>query len=94
MRTKCETREFLENLQWKRMTKNDLQKELREFFDSDNFIEESTDEDDKNVDYSIVFTIAKGDYASSNYIDIEIWYLPMRNGEILITGSEILDYKE
>ena len=93
MRTREETRTFLEGLQWQRMTKNELQSRLREFFDSDNFIEEATDDDDKDIDYSIVFTTGNAE-SRNNFIDIEIWYLKMRNGNILITGTEILDYAE
>lgn len=92
MRTREETRTFLEGLQWQRTTKNKLQSALREFFDSDNFIEEATD-DDKDIDYSIIFTTGNAT-SRHNFIDIEIWYLKMRNGNILITGTELLDYAE
>lgn len=93
MKTREETRTFLEGLQWQRMTKNELQSRLREFFDSNNFIEEATDDDDKDIDYSIVFTTGNAE-SRYNFIDIEIWYLKMRNGNILITGTELLDYAE
>lgn len=91
MRTKDETMAFLDGLQWQRMTKNELQKMLRDFFDSRNFIEEATDDDDKDIDYSIIFT-TRNDTSVSGFIDIEIFYLKMRNGNILITGVELLDY--
>lgn len=74
------------------MSKVELQDKLRTFFDTKNFIEESTDNDNKEVDYSIVFTTAESGTASSHLIDIEIYYLKMRNGNIIITESGILDY--
>lgn len=92
MKTKKETREFLDSLQWQRMSKKELQRKLQEFFETENELEDSTDKDYKEVDYSFDFT--NGNESSlSNFVDIEIWYLKMRNGNILITGTEILDYE-
>lgn len=92
MRTKQETLEFLNSLRWKRMTKNELQTCLQEFFCTTNEIEESTDNECKDVDYSLCFTNAES-FSTTNIIDIEIWYLKMRKkNHILITGTELLTY--
>lgn len=76
------------------MTKVELRDKLRKFFDSKNFLEESTEEDCKDGDYSVIFTTATERIAYHNFIDIEIWYLPTRNGKILVTGTELLMYEE
>ena len=92
MKTKQETREFLNSLKWKRMTKKELQTYLQEFFGTTNEIEESTDDECKDVDYSLCFTNAESD-STTNIIDIEIWYLKTRKkNHILITGTELLTY--
>lgn len=93
MRTKEEVRQFLNNLQWQRMSKKDLEKTVQAFFDSKNKLFNFTCEDCKDIDYSFGFTTGD-ENSTSHFIDIEIWYLKMRNREILITGSEILSYEE
>lgn len=92
MKTKKETLEFLHTLQWRRMTKRELQKTLQDFFCSSNELEESTDEEFKEVDYSLYFTTGE-ELSTENVIDVEIWYLKMRKrNHILITGTELLNY--
>lgn len=92
MKTEKETMDFLDSLQWQRMSKKVLQAKLQEFFETENKLEDSTDKEFKDADYSFVFTDGC-ESSTINFVDIEIWYLKMRNGNILITGTEILDYE-
>lgn len=74
------------------MPSEELQTKLQEFFETENELEDLTDEGCKDADYSFVFT--DGNESSwTDFVDIEIYYLKMRNGNILITGTEILDYE-
>ena len=92
MKTRKETMDFLDSLQWQRMSKKVLQAKLQAFFETENKLVDSTDKDYKEVDYSFDFTNGKCD-SCRGFIDVEIWYLKTRNGEILITETEILDYE-
>lgn len=86
--------EFLESLQWQRMTKSELQKLLQDYLGTDNKLSDGTCEDCKELDYSFLFTNGDG-CCGSHFIDIEIYYLKMRQrNHILITGAELLDYVE
>lgn len=90
--TKSEVRAFLENLQWKRMSKKQLEATLQGFLQTDNKLSEGTCEDCKDVDYSFLFT-DEGESQSNGFIDVEIYYLKMRKrNHILITGAELLEY--
>ena len=91
---KRKVREFLESLKWKRMTKNELQRLLQEYLGASNKLSDGTCEDCKELDYSFLFTNGE-DVCVSHFIDIEIYYLKMRQrNHILITGAELLDYVE
>lgn len=73
------------------MSKEELDKTMSEFFGKEMEGEDSTAEDNNEVDYSLIYTT--GEYNSvSNFIDMEIWFLNMRDGRMLITGAELLDY--
>lgn len=93
--TKAEVNQFLESLQWERMTKKELEKKLQEFFHVTNTLSDGTCEDCKDIDYSFFFTDATEECAGYNFIDVEIYYLKMRQrNHILITGTDLLDYVE
>jgi len=93
MKTKQEVYDFLRSLQWQRFTKSELKEKLSYFFNKDMSLEDGTDPDDKELDYSFISTT--GDYNSvSNFIDIEIWYAKTRHrNHFIVTGTELLDYQ-
>ena len=91
MPSKDEVVNFLESLQWKRFGKNELEKTLQSFFNTKNKIEDGSS-DCKDIDYSFLFTSAEEACATEHFIDIEVYYLKMRNGHVLITGTDLLDY--
>lgn len=93
MRTREEVLEMLENLQWEKITKKELEKSLQKFFDCDSKLENGTDPDAPgDIDYSYLFTTAP--YAAhKHFIDIEIYYCNGRKGYKTITGTELLMYE-
>ena len=94
MKTEDEVREFLENIQWERFTKKELEKALQVFFGTTNKLMKGTDDDaPRGIDHSYLFTTESDSYFS-NLIDLKIWYCNSRKGEKLITGTEILEYIE
>jgi len=94
MRTKQEVRDFLDSLQWGRFTKKELEKKCQDFFDTKNKLDNATDPDCKELDYAFIFTNGVG-CCAHHFIDIEIYYLNMRQrGWVLITGAELLMYEE
>ena len=93
--TKEQVADFLWKLQWTRTTKKELEKQLTDFFGVPMELEDATDDEFKEVDYSFITTTAQEQCATHNFIDIEIYYLKMRQrGWFVITGSEILDFVE
>lgn len=96
MRTREEVNKFLNSLQWTRTTRDELERKFCEFFDMEEMtLEDATDDDFKDVDHSFVITTATLPTPTENFVDMEIYYLPMRmDGWFLITGSEILMYNE
>lgn len=74
------------------MTKAELQMSMRKFFGTENKLEDATDADDKSVDYSYAFTTGERN-STRCFIDVEIFYLKMRNRYLLITHTELLDYQ-
>lgn len=94
MKSKIEIITFLEGLQWNRMAKKELDSMFSEFFGVKMKGENSTNEECKDIDYSLVYTTTQEKFATSNFVDIEVYYLKMRNHSILITGVELLDYVE
>ena len=96
MKTREEVNEFLNSLQWKRTTRDELERKFCEFFDMEEMsFEDSTDDEFKEIDHSFITTTATLPTPTENFVDMEIYYLPMRmDGWFLITGSEILMYNE
>lgn len=93
MKSRKEVLEFLANLQWKRFNKVGLELELSNFFGVPMKLTDGTCEDYKGVDYSFLTTTAQEELATSNFIDMEIYYLKMRKkGHFLITETTLLDY--
>lgn len=89
-KTRQEVATFLNGLQWKRMSQKSLENLLRQFFGvPENCLIDFTDPDYKSLDYCYGFTSCNGKGA---FWDIEIWYLKMRNRNLLITGAEIIQY--
>lgn len=87
--------EFLNSLQWKRFNKVGLGLELERFFGVPMELTDSTCEDCKDVDYSFTSTTAQEPLATSNFIDIEIYYAKTRKrGHFIITETTLLDYVE
>lgn len=82
---------ILQTFQWKRMSKKQLEETLQVLFNTANTLEDGTDKEFKDLDYSFNFTNGNAN-STSKYIDIEIYYLKMRNRNVLITGAELLDY--
>lgn len=95
MKTKKEVYEFLDSLQWERVTKKELSQKLSDFFGTEMILVEGTCQDCKEVDYSWLTTTADTADATHNFIDIEIYYLKMRQrNHFLITETTLLDYVE
>lgn len=96
MRTREEVNEFLNSLQWVRTTRDELERKFCEFFDMEEMtLEDATDDEFKEIDHSFITTTAMSPTQTENFVDMEIYYLPMRmDGWFLITGSEILMYNE
>lgn len=85
--------EYLNSLQWKRFNKVGLELELEKFFGVKMELQDSTCEDFKDVDYSFITTTAQEQLATSNLIDIEIYYAKTRKkGHFIITETTLLDY--
>ena len=93
MKTKHEVCAFLDSLQWERMTKHEVEKRFTDFFGQPMTCEDGTCEDCKDVDYSFLLTTGIG-ACSEHFIDMEVFYLKMRNRSVLITGTELLEYIE
>lgn len=96
MRTREEVNEFLNSLQWIRTTRDELERKFCEFFNMEEMtLEDVTDDDYKEVDYSFVITTATLPTPTESFVDMEIYYLPMRKDDwFLITRCEILKYNE
>lgn len=94
MKTKEEIRTYLHSLQWQRLSKKELVKNISDFLGEKVHCENGTDPDEKGLDFSFIMTTATEPMATCHFIDIEIYYLKMRNRNILITGSELLMYCE
>lgn len=92
MKSKLEVVTFIESLQWQRMSKKELDKKFSEFFGIKMAGENSTCDDCKDFDYSLSYTTAEDSFATTSIIDVEIYYLKMRNRKLFITGVELLDY--
>ena len=94
MRTREEVNEFLNSLQWTRTTRNELERKFCEFFGMEEMVfEDTTDYEFTEIDYSFVTTTAISPTQTEKFVDMEIYYLPMRmDGLFLITGSEIIMY--
>lgn len=87
--------EFLNSLQWKRFNKVGLELELERFFGVKMELHDSTCEDFKDADYSFITTTAQKELATSNFIDMEIYYAKTRKrGHFIITETTLLDYVE
>lgn len=87
--------EYLNSLQWKRFNKVGLELELERFFGVKMELQDSTCEDFNEIDYSFITTTAQEECASSNFIDIEIYYAKTRKrGHFIITETTLLDYVE
>lgn len=96
MRTREEVNEFLNSLQWIRTTRDELEHKFCEFFNMEEMtLEDVTDDDYKEVDYSFVITTATLPTPTESFVDMEIYYLPMRKDDwLLVTRCEILMYNE
>lgn len=87
--------EFLNSLQWERFNKIGLELELERFFGVPMTLTDSTCEDCTDTDFSFTTTTAQEECASSNFIDIEIYYAKTRKrGYFIITETSLLDYAE
>ena len=87
--------DFLESLQWKRFNKVGLELELERFFGVKMELDDSTCEDCTDIDFSFITTTAQEECASSNFIDIEIYYAKThKRGHFIITETTLLDYVE
>lgn len=87
--------EFLNSLQWERFNKIGLELELERFFGVPMTLTDSTCEDYTDTDFSFTTTTAQEECASSNFIDIEIYYAKTRKrGYFIITETSLLDYAE
>lgn len=87
--------EYLNSLQWKRFNKVGLELELERFFGVKMELHNSTCEDCTDIDFSFITTTAQEELATSNFIDIEIYYAKTRKrGHFIITETTLLDYVE
>lgn len=87
--------EFLNSLQWKRFNKVGLELELERFFGVEMKLYNSTCEDCTDIDFSFITTTAPKEFATRNFIDIEIYYAKTRKrGHFIITETTLLDYVE
>lgn len=87
--------EFLNSLQWKRFNKVGLELELERFFGVPMELTDSTCEDCTDIDFSFITTTAQEELATSNFIDIEIFYAKThKKGHFIITETTLLDYVE
>lgn len=81
----------LSSLECKPIMKSELQGKLQEMLETKNELEEGDNEG--KWDNSAYFTNGEAN-STHNYCDIRIDYLPTRNeGEIYVTGTELLDYQ-
>lgn len=86
---------FLNSLRWKRFNKVGLGLELERFFGVPMTLTDSTCEDCTDIDFSFITTTAQEECASSNFIDIEIYYAKThKRGHFIITETTLLDYVE
>lgn len=87
--------DFLESLQWKRFNKVGLELELERFFGVKMELYDNTCEDCTDIDFSFITTTAQEECATSNFIDIEIYYAKThKRGHFIITETTLLDYVE
>lgn len=87
--------EYLNSLQWKRFNKVGLELELERFFGVKMELHNSTCKDCTDIDFSFITTTAQEECASSNFIDIEIYYAKThKRGHFIITETTLLDYVE
>ena len=82
----------LANMECKPIMKSNLQTTLQSMLGTENGFEEG--DATGKWDNSLYFTNGRTDSACGGFCDIRIDYLPTNNeGEIYVTGTEILDYQ-
>jgi len=82
---------ILSDLECKPIMKSKLESTLQTLLGTDNELEDG--DNDGKWDNSFYFTSGEAD-STCHFCDLRIDYLPTNNkGEIYVTGTEILDYK-
>lgn len=81
----------LRGMECKPIMKSKLQTTLQAMLETENELEDG--DNDGKWDNSFYFTNGEAD-STHNFCDIRIDYLPTNNeGEVYVTGTEILDYQ-
>lgn len=97
-KTRKEVLDWLNGFQWKRMSLAELTEKCNGFFGCEKEeLQDTTDDDDVDLDYAVAYTNERGSSNEEPYtlIDVEFYYLPMRNGkDVLITETSLLTYIE
>lgn len=85
----ADTNEFMESLVYRRFTKKGLIEKLSQHFGKKVVLANTTIPDDRSYDYMFTANILGDDDEDVDfYLDVDIYYLKMRNGNIYVTETD------